>query len=179
MILPNPFNGNEPVIHEKVFLAPGVTIIGDVEIGEGTNVWPGVTIRAAACRVKIGKRCSIQENCVIHSEAGTELTIGDDVLIGHGAVVHGPGDVGDNALIAIGAIKLQGRKIGEGALVGAGAVVTKDVPPFAKVMGMPAKVVGAVSREQASPNGTGAGMYYELGKTFKKNGFDQRELKET
>lgn len=175
MILPNPFKDTKPRIHETAFIAPNATIIGDVEIGEGTNVWPGVTIRAAACKVKIGERCSIQENCVIHSEAGTSITIGNDVLIGHGAIVHGPGDVGDYTLIGIGAIKLQRKSVGKRCIIGAGSVVTKDVPDNAKVMGIPARVAGTLSEKETSPDATGASMYHELGKGFKKAGMDQRD----
>ena len=139
MILPNP-RGVKPKIDESAFIAHGATIIGNVEIGEETNVWPGAVIRGDLCKITIGARCSIQDGVVLHSEAGTSLYIGDDVLIGHGAIVHGPGDVGSNNLIGIGAIKLMGKKIGNGCIIGSACLVTKDVPDYSKVMGVPGEV---------------------------------------
>ena len=176
MIVPSPLDGKRPRIHESAYIAPNVVIIGDVEIGENTNVWPGATIRAAACRVRIGRNCSIQENCVIHSEAGTSIEIGDDVLIGHGAIVHGPGNVGNNTLIGIGAIKLQKASVGTGCIVGAGALVNKDLPDASKAVGVPAKVIGTVSPAESTPDATGASMYCSLGRAFKKKHLDQRDV---
>ncbi len=176
MIMPNPLNGKEPRIHETAFIAPAAIIIGDVEIGEGTNVWPCAVIRGDMCSIKIGKRCSIQDNVVIHSEAGTSIEIGDDVLIGHGAIVHGPGNVGANTLVGIASVKLQRKTVGNGCIIGAGAVVTKDIPASSKVMGMPAEVKGSVDPKDVTPQGTGAQMYYELGQSYKAKGLDQREF---
>lgn len=175
MIVPSPLDGKRPRIHETAFIAPNVFIVGDVEIGENTNVWPGVTIRAAACKVRIGKNCSIQENCVIHSEAGTSIEIGNDVLVGHGAIVHGPGNVGDNTLIGIGAIKLQRATVGKECIVGAGALVNKDLPDRSKAVGVPAKVIGTVQDAEITPDATGVSMYCSLGLAFKKKHLDQRD----
>ncbi|MHA1793353.1 MAG: gamma carbonic anhydrase family protein [Promethearchaeota archaeon] len=177
MIIPSPFNGKEPQIHDDAFIAPNAVIIGDVEIGAGTNVWFGVVIRAAACTIKIGKKCSIQENVVIHSEPQTTLNIGNNVLIGHSAMVHGPGDIGDKSLIGIGAIKLQGKEVGKGCLVGAGSLVTKNVPDYSKVLGAPAAVKGTLTKSQVIELGAGTSLYAELGKKFKEKGLDQRALK--
>jgi carbonic anhydrase/acetyltransferase-like protein (isoleucine patch superfamily) len=176
MILPN-HKGDVPRIHESAFIAPGATIIGDVEIGESTNVWPGAVIRGDMCKIRIGKRCSIQDNCVIHSEAGTSITIGDDVLMGHGAIVHGPGDVGSNNLIGIASVKMMGKKVGKGCIVGSGALVTKDVEDFSKVMGMPAEVKGKLEPKDTTPQATGAATYVDLGQAYKKKGLDQRDYK--
>ena len=175
MIMASPVNGKKPKIHEDAFIAPTAVIIGDVEIGAGTNVWPGAKIRAAACKVRIGKDCSIQDNVVIHSEFGTTITLGDGVLVGHGAVVHGPGDVGNNALIGIGAIKLQKKSVGEGSLVGAGSLVTKDIPAYTLAFGSPAQVKGKRTKEDATPEATGLATYSMLCKAFKEKGLDQRE----
>nr|MDO8111810.1 gamma carbonic anhydrase family protein [Candidatus Sigynarchaeota archaeon] len=176
MIMPNQ-KGIVPKIHETAFVAPGATIIGDVEIGEGTNVWPGAVIRGDMCKIRIGKRCSIQDNCVIHAEADTSITLGDDVLMGHGAIAHGPGDIGSNNLIAIGAIKLMGKKVGKGCIIGAGALVTKDVEDFSKMMGAPAEVRGKLEPKDTTPQATGAERYFQLGQAYKKQGLDQRQYK--
>ncbi|MFX0102741.1 MAG: gamma carbonic anhydrase family protein [Candidatus Hodarchaeota archaeon] len=177
MIIPSPVNGKEPKIHEEAFIAPTAVIIGDVEIDEGTNVWPGAKIRAAACKIKIGKNCSIQDNVIIHSEFETSLTIGEEVLIGHGAIVHGPGDIGDRALIGIGAIKLQKKSVGEGCLIGAGSLVTKDIPDYVLAFGSPAQLKGKRTKEDATPKNTGLASYSMLCKAFKEKGLDQREEK--
>ena len=177
MIIPSPVNSKEPKIHEKAFISPAAMIIGDVEIGEGTNVWAGVTVRGALCSVKIGKNCSIQENCVIHSEAGTGVIIEDNVLIGHGAIVHGPGDVGEGTMVGIGAIKLQGKKVGKGCVIGAGAVVTKHVEERKKVVGIPAKEIGEISDREYKQNLSSIANYAGLGKAFLDNKLDHREGK--
>jgi len=171
--MPNP-KGAWPKIHESAFIAPGATIIGNVEIGEETNVWPGAVIRGDLCKITIGARCSIQDNAVIHSEAGTSLYIGNDVLIAHGAIVHGPGDVGNNNLIGIGAIKLMGKKIGDGCIIGSASVVTKDVPDYSKIMGVPGEVKGETGPEETTPDATGSARYVQLGQDYKKKGFDER-----
>ncbi|HME56056.1 MAG TPA: gamma carbonic anhydrase family protein [Candidatus Lokiarchaeia archaeon] len=174
MIMPN-HKGVMPKIHETAFIAPGATIIGDVEIGEGTNVWPGAVIRGDMCKIRIGKHCSIQDNCVIHSEAGTSITIGDNVLMGHGAIVHGPGDIGDNNLVGIGSIKLMKKTVGTGCIIGAGALITKDVEDFSKMMGSPAEVKGTLEEKDTTPKATGSENYYQMGQAYKKQGLDQRE----
>ena len=176
MILPNQ-KGDTPRIHQSAFIAPGATIIGDVEIGEGTNVWPGAVIRGDMCKIRIGKRCSIQDNCVIHSEAGTSIAIGDDVLMGHGAIVHGPGDVGSNNLIGIASVKMMQKAVGKGCIVGSGALVTKDVPDYTMVMGIPAEPKKQLAPEATTPQATGSASYFELGQAYKKKGLDQREYK--
>lgn len=174
MIMPN-HKGVLPRIHDTAFIAPGATIIGDVEIGEGTNVWPGAVIRGDICKIRIGKRCSIQDNCVIHSEAGTSITIGDNVLMGHGAIVHGPGNIGSNNLIGIGSIKLMKKTVGTGCIIGAGALITKDVEDFSKMMGSPAEVKGTLEPKDTTPQAIGADNYYQMGQAYKKQGLDQRE----
>jgi carbonic anhydrase/acetyltransferase-like protein (isoleucine patch superfamily) len=176
MIMQNQ-KGDTPRIHQSAFIAPGATIIGDVEIGEGTNVWPGAVIRGDMCKICIGKRCSIQDNCVIHSEAGTIITIGDDVLMGHGAIVHGPGDIGSNCLVGIGSIKMMKKNVGKGCIIGSGALVTKDVEDNSKVMGSPAEIKGKLEAKDTTPLATGATTYFELGQAYKKKGLDQREYK--
>ena len=176
MIMPNQ-KGILPKIHETAFIAPGATIIGDVEIGEGTNIWPGAVIRGDMCKIRIGKRCSIQDNCVVHSEFNTSIAIGDDVLMGHGAIVHGPGDIGSNCLVGIASVKMMQKKVGKGCIVGSGALVTKDVPDYTMVMGMPAEAKKQLAPEATTPRAISSDLYFELGQEYKKRGLDQREYK--
>lgn len=132
--------GKTPKIADDVFLAPGSMVMGDVEIGEGSNVWFNVVIRGDVAPIRIGKRTNIQDNVVLHIDPDAPCIVGDDVTIGHSAIVHGT-TVGDGVMIAMGAIVLSRSEIGAGAVVAAGAVVREGavVAPGALVMGVPAK----------------------------------------
>jgi carbonic anhydrase/acetyltransferase-like protein (isoleucine patch superfamily) len=144
------YEGRLPRVHPSVWLAPGSTVVGDVEIGEDSSVWYGVVIRGDVHRIRIGCRTNVQDQSVLHVTAGRfACEVGDEVTIGHRAVVHGC-RVGDGALIGIGAIVLDGAQVGEGALVGAGAVVTPDalVPPRTLVLGTPAKPTRDLTDEE-------------------------------
>ena len=118
------YNGVRPRIGENVFLAPGVVVLGDVEIGEGSNLWFYTVVRGDVYPIKIGRKTNIQDHCMLHVTGGRfPLIIGDGVIVGHRAVLHGC-TVHDNALIGIGALVLDGSVVEEGAIVAAGAVVT-------------------------------------------------------
>ena len=113
---------NDPKTSGAVILE-GAVVRGDVEIGEGSSVWFNAVIRAEGEAVRIGRNTNIQDGAVLHVDDGMPLTIGDGVTIGHGAIVHGC-TVGDNTLIGMGAIVLSGARIGQNCIVGAGALVT-------------------------------------------------------
>ena len=140
-------NGKTPRIHESCFISEAAYIVGDVEIGEHSNVWPGAVIRADFARIKIGKYVDIEDNCMLH--AGTDMEIGDNVIAGHGAVVHSS-KVGNHVLIGMNATTLHNSEIGDHCIVAAGSVVTEGmkVPPGSFVVGVPAKVKGRVTEEQ-------------------------------
>ncbi len=131
-----------PKIAQGVFVAPGAAIAGDVTIGEQCSVWYNATIRADDEPIVIGQRTNVQDNAVLHVDFDYPLVIGDGVTIGHGAIVHGC-TVGDNTLIGMGAIILNGAKIGNNCIIGAGALVTqnKEIPDGSLVMGTPGKIV--------------------------------------
>jgi len=125
-------------------------VVGDVEIGPDSSVWYGTVVRGDVHRVRIGARSNVQDNSVLHvTRDRFACEVGDEVTIGHRAVVHGC-RVGDGALIGIGAVVLDGAEVGEGALVGAGALV----PPGARIeagalaVGIPARVVRKVTDEE-------------------------------
>ena len=109
-----------PKIHPSVFVSEAAYIVGDVEIGENSSVWPGAVIRGDYGKIVIGRACSIQDNCVLHTDDYLEL--GDNVLMTHGAAIHG-GRVGNNVLIGMNATLLEDAHVGNYCLIGAGAVV--------------------------------------------------------
>ncbi len=124
------------------WIADEAVLIGDVRIGENTSIWFGAVLRGDNERITIGAGSNVQENTVMHTDPGFPLTVGEGCTIGHKAMLHGCG-IGDNSLIGMGAIVLNGAKIGRDCLIGAGALVTegKVIPDGALVLGSPAKVV--------------------------------------
>lgn len=130
------------MIHPTAWIAPGVIIVGDVEIGAQSSIWFGTVVRGDVHSIRIGARSNVQDNCTVHVTNGVwPVEIGDDVSIGHGVVVHGC-TIGDGSLIGIGSRILDGARVGEGALVAAGSVVREgfEVPPRTLAAGVPAKV---------------------------------------
>lgn len=137
-----PYAGKEPRIGARVFLADSCAIIGDVELGDDSSIWFGAVLRGDIHYIRLGARSNVQDNSVLHVEHGTgPAIIGDEVTIGHSAIVHGC-TVGRGSLIGIGAKVLSHAVIGEQVLVGAGAVVQEGmtVPPRTLVVGVPARV---------------------------------------
>jgi carbonic anhydrase/acetyltransferase-like protein (isoleucine patch superfamily) len=128
-------------------VAPGATLIGAVELGPDASVWYGCVLRGDVHKIRVGARSNVQDLSVVHVTRDRFATeIGDDVTVGHRAVVHGC-RIGDGALVGIGAIVLDGAIVGEGAWIGAGAVVTpgSEIPPRMLALGAPARVVRPVS----------------------------------
>ena len=135
------YEGITPNVHSSVFVAPGAMIIGDVTIGEESNVWFNCVLRGDLEPIRIGYRTNIQDGTVIHMDKEIPCLIGDDVTIGHGAILHSCA-IENKALIGMGAILLTGCKIGERAIVAAGTLVPEgqEIPPGTVAMGVPAKV---------------------------------------
>ena len=104
-------------LHPTAWVAPGAYLRGDVTLGEQTNVWYNAVLRADQEKITIGAFSNVQDNCVLHGDAGNHVTVGDHVTVGHGAILHGC-TVGDNTLIGMGAIVLNGAKIGSDCIVG-------------------------------------------------------------
>ena len=139
-----------PRVHPTAYIDDSAQVIGDVEIGEESSVWMAVVIRGDVHRIRIGCRSNVQDGTIVHVMKDTHATtIGDDVTIGHAAVVHGC-TIEDRCLIGMGAILLNGCRIGTGSIVAAGALVPEGfvVPPGSMVMGMPAKVRRALTSEE-------------------------------
>ena len=126
-----PMHGKTPKIHETAFIAPGCTIIGDVEIGAGSSIWYNCVVRADVYKIRIGERTNVQDGSVLHcdpprpgDEEGSPLIIGDDVLIGHMAMVHGC-TIENRGFVGLGAIAMNKSVIGSDAMLGAGAMLTE------------------------------------------------------
>lgn len=150
MAVIKPYRGAFPKIHPSVYLSENVYIIGDVEIGEDSSVWFGSVIRGDVNYIRIGRRTNIQDNSVIHVTHDTHPTIvGDKVTVGHRVVLHGC-VLGNNILVGMGAVIMDGVEIEDYVLVGAGALVTpnKKIPSGVLVAGVPAKIVRDLKEEE-------------------------------
>jgi len=127
---------------DTIFIAPGAHVMGHVDLGPNTSVWFGAVLRGDNELISVEAGTNIQEHAMLHTDPGFPLSIGANVTIGHGAIVHGC-QIGNNALIGMGATVLNGAKIGNHCLIGAGALVTegKEIPDNSLVLGSPARVV--------------------------------------
>jgi carbonic anhydrase/acetyltransferase-like protein (isoleucine patch superfamily) len=130
-----------PRVDESAFVAAGAVLVGNVSLAEHASVWYNAVLRAEAEPIRIGQGSNLQDNVSCHVDAGYPLTVGRDVSVGHGAVLHGC-TVEDGALVGMAATVLNGAVIGAGSLIAAGAVVLEGtaVPPGSLVAGVPAKV---------------------------------------
>ncbi len=149
-------------IHPEVFVAPSADIVGDVTIGKGCGVWYHATIRGDEQPITIGENTNVQDNAVLHVGDGYGCHVGSCVTIGHSAIVHGC-TVGDNTVIGMGAIIMNGAVVGNNCTIGAGALVTerKVIPDGSLVMGVPGKVVRAMEEKDFDWNRRNAMMYVE------------------
>ena len=131
--------GKTPKIHPTVFISEFAYVVGDVEIGEGSSVWPGAVVRGDYGRVVIGKGTNLQDNSVVHSD--NYLEIGDNVSVTHGAVIHCH-KVGNNVMVGVNAVLLEDSIIGDNCVIGAGSVVLANttVPSNSVVLGVPGKI---------------------------------------
>ena len=159
----------KPVIRPSAFVAPGATVLGDVTVNAYCTVFFGAVLRAERESILIGRRSNIQDNCVLHVDEGYPLTVGEGCTVGHGAILHGC-TVGDNSLIGMGAIVLNGAVIGRNCIVGAGALVPQNavIPDGSVAVGCPAKIRRTVTEEDIAANERSAAFYAEEGREYKK-----------
>jgi gamma-carbonic anhydrase len=137
-----PYKGILPRLHDSVFIDVSAQVIGDVVMGEESSVWMNAVVRGDVHWIRIGRRSNIQDNTVVHVQNGTHpTTIGDEVTVGHAAIVHGC-TIGHRVLIGMGAILLNGSTVGDDSIVAAGSLLTEEstFPPRSLIMGSPAKV---------------------------------------
>ena len=166
------FAKQEPNIAPGVFVADSADVVGAVEIGAGSSVWFQAVIRADSEGVRIGRRVNIQDGVVIHEDPGYPVRIGDDVTVGHRAILHGC-TIGNDVLIGMGAVLLNGCVIGDHCVVGAGALVTGGtvVPEGSLVLGAPAKTIKPLKDNMRDMAAHSAREYADLGLAYRAGEF--------
>ncbi|SDO79356.1 Carbonic anhydrase or acetyltransferase, isoleucine patch superfamily [Microbacterium sp. ru370.1] len=142
-------DGATPSVHDTAFVASGARIVGDVRLEEGASVWYNAVLRGDSASIVVGARSNLQDNVSVHVDAEHGVVIGDDVSVGHNAVVHGC-RIGDGSLIGMGSVVLSGARIGAGCLIAGGAVVLEGtvVPDGSLVAGVPARVRRALTDDE-------------------------------
>jgi carbonic anhydrase/acetyltransferase-like protein (isoleucine patch superfamily) len=159
------FNSLKLDFDKTVATFPGSHIIGDVKIGENSSVWYNAVIRGDIEPIVIGKNSNIQDNCVIHCTDNLPTTLGDNVSVGHGAILHSC-EIGENVLIGMNATVLNKAKIGKDSVVGAGTLVAegKEFPEGSLILGVPGKVVRQLTLDEIEKIKENALVYVELAK---------------
>ncbi|WFA09961.1 gamma carbonic anhydrase family protein [Tissierella sp. Yu-01] len=159
-------NGITPRVHEDAFVAETASVLGEVTIGEGSSIWYGAVLRGDIAPITIGKFSNVQDNATVHNETNIPAKIGDYTVVGHNAIVHGC-TIGNNCLIGMGAIILNGAVIGDNCIIGAGTLITerKEIPPNSMVIGTPGKVIRMVTEEELEKVRKNAMRYSELWRT--------------
>ena len=162
-------DGKTPRIHPTAFVSEFAYVIGDVEIGEGSSVWPGTVVRADSGKITIGRFTCIQDNSVVHGD--DDVVIGDRVAIGHRVLCHAR-TVGDRVLIGNGATVNDGVEIGEGSLVASGATLIENmiVPAGSLVVGLPGRIRGQVQERHVELIRRASEDYVEKARRYKRQG---------
>lgn len=166
------FNGKTPRVADSAFVSEAAYVVGDVEIGEDSGIFPGAVIRADFGIIKIGRNTMIEDNSVLHS--GIPLEVGDNVTIGHGVVMHGL-SIGNNTLIGNNATVLDNAQVGSFCIIGAGCLVSRGmvIPDYSFVVGIPAEIKRQISPEQWRRRVPGPARnltYAQLVKLYKEQG---------
>ncbi len=166
-----------PKVHPSAYIAPTAVIVGDVTVEEGVSIWENAVLRGDVDRIVVGKNSNIQDCAVVHVSTGVPTIIGENVTVGHGAIVHAA-TIRDNVIIGMNAVVLDNVEVGEGSIIGAGAVVTPGtkIPPKSLAVGIPAKVIrsGDDVMEMAVKNGL---IYQDLRDRHKKGIYARYERK--
>jgi len=151
----------------NVFIAPSSVVIGDVRIDDNVSVWYNAVIRADRDTVTIGRNTNIQDGCIIHVDPGAPVIIGEEVIVGHAAIIHGA-TVGNNSLIGMRATLLNHVQVGSWCIIGAHSLLTEGskIPDYSVVMGSPGKVVKTLNERQIQKLKANAETYVELAKKY-------------
>ncbi len=154
---------SSPVIAATAWVAPGATVVGTVRLEEAASVWYGAVLRGDGDRIRVGPRSNVQDGCVLHADPGFPASLGSGVSLGHRAVVHGS-SVGDNVLVGMGAIVLNGCRLGDNCLVAAGTVLLEgtEVPAGSLVVGTPGRVRRSLTDDEIALITANAEHYEEL-----------------
>ncbi|MFZ5966038.1 MAG: gamma carbonic anhydrase family protein [Bacillota bacterium] len=163
------YEGVNPQIDESCYISDNATIIGHVEMKKDANIWYGTVVRGDVNKITIGESTNIQDNCTVHINHNMPTNIGDYVTIGHGAIIHAC-TIGNNVLVGMGAIVLDGAEIGDNVIIGAGSLVppNKKIPSNSLVMGSPVKVVRELTNEEVDQVRLSAVNYVELSKKHQR-----------
>lgn len=163
------YEGNKPEIHESCFVADNATIIGRVKMKKNANIWYGTVIRGDDNQITIGENTNIQDNCTVHIAKDQGTVIGNNVTVGHNAIVHAC-TVGDYVLVGMGAIILNGAEVGDHVIIAAGSIIPpgKRIPSNTLVMGSPAKVVRELTDADREKLKNSAINYVTLANKHKK-----------
>ncbi|WP_432477277.1 gamma carbonic anhydrase family protein [Nocardioides sp. GXQ0305] len=162
------YDGTTPEVDPEAFVADGATLVGAVRLAADASVWYSAVIRADGAPIDVGARSNVQDGSVLHSDPDFPVRVGERCTIGHRAVVHGC-TVGDDALIGMGAVVLNGAVVGAGSLVAAGAVVLEgtEVPPGSLVAGIPGKVKREVTDAERERMRSGAASYVSRARRYR------------
>ncbi len=161
-------DGIAPRVAESAWVADSAEVMGNVALGEDASIWFGAVLRGDNDPITIGAGTNVQDGSVLHADIGQPLTLGDRVTVGHKVMLHGC-TIGDESLIGIGAVVLNGARIGRHCLVGAGALVTegKEFPDGSMILGSPARVVRQLTPEQIEGLRRSAQGYVENARRFR------------
>jgi len=162
-----PYQGKTPTIGENCYIAPTAVLIGDVTIEDGASVWFGAVLRGDVAPIRVGRNSNIQDGTVIHGEFNSPTIIGENVTVGHSAIIHAA-VVGDHVLVGMGAVLLSRCRIGEHTIIGARALVTEEVviPPGTLAKGMPARPARPLTEEERARIMESANHYIEYARTY-------------
>lgn len=163
------FDGKKPQLGENVFVAEGARLVGDVTIGKDSSVFYNAVLRADLAPIQVGERTNIQDNVTFHVSEGKGIVVGNNVTVGHNAVLHAC-TVDDNALIGMGAIIMDGAHIKKNCIVGAGALVTQDkeFPENSLIVGAPAHIARELMVEEIRSVAEGVDRYVEVKDKLRK-----------
>jgi carbonic anhydrase/acetyltransferase-like protein (isoleucine patch superfamily) len=161
-------DAHPPEVADDAWTAPGSVVIGNVSLASQASVWFGAVVRGDNERITVGARTNIQDGAVLHTDPGFPLTIGADCTIGHQAMLHGC-TIGEGSLIGIGAVVLNGAKIGRGCLIGAKALIPegREIPDGSLVMGLPGKVMRALTADEIAGLKASAAHYVTNARRFR------------
>ena len=163
------FRGTKPKISPGAYVSPRATLIGDVEVGEGSSIWENAVLRGDMGRIIVGRKSSIQDNCTLHCDAHGQCIVGNYVTVGHNAVIHGA-KIHDRVVVGMNSTILEGAEVGPDSIVAAGAVILEKerMPPRLLLAGVPAKPIRKLDDADVAVIKHAAEAYTELVKLYRE-----------